>query len=365
MGIGVKRNDLLDGLQGIVGIIGPRPTLAALSYIFLETEDNKLFLTATDLELTMRVVIPCETKRKGSLLVPGRRFFSIIRELPLGSEINIVKEKTEKTKVTVGNIVFTLPGLKVEEFPGLPKVKKGAVLKMKQGVLKRMLKKTKFSVAPDETRAYLRGLLFRLKKDSLVLVGTDTRRLAYIKKPYSSPTETDLILPLKLIDELEKCLAEEGEVEVTISPNQIIFKTASLLIISQLIEGRFPSYEVAFPSEELKGVRVGREKLIAAVRRISLLTTERHSSIRFDLIPQEIVVSINTPEAGEAREPIPVEYSGEKIAISFNPVYVLDVLKNLEAENVIVGISDPLKPALIRPDTEEEYKYILMPVKTE
>ena len=108
-----------------------------------------------------------------------------------------------------------------------------------------------------------------------------------------------------------------------------------------------------------------RERLIAAVRRISLLTTERHSSIRLDFVPKEIVISINTPEAGEAREQIPVEYSGEKIAVSFNPVYILDVLKSLEVENVIVGISDPLKPALIRPDTEEEYKYILMPVKTE
>ena len=364
MEINVEKKDLLSGLQRIVGIVNPRPALAALSYIFLEAEEGKIFLTATDLELTMRVEILCKTKRGGSLLVPGRRFASIIRELP-EAEINIIKEKTEKIQITVGKIVFTLPGLKVDEFPGLPKIKKGAVLKMKQVVLKRMLKKTKFSVAPDETRAYLRGVLFSLKKDSLVLVGTDTRRLAYIKKPYSSPTETDLILPLKLIDELEKCLAEEGEVEVTITPNQVLFETADLLIISQLIEGRFPNYETVFPSEELKEIRVERERLSAAVRRISLLTTERHSSIRLDLIPQEIVISINAPEAGEAREPIPVEYSGEKIAISFSPVYLLDVLKNLEVENVIVGISDPLKPALIRPDSEEEYKYVLMPVKTE
>ncbi len=365
MEINIRRKDLLNGLQRIVGVISLKPSLPALSFIFLQAEKNKIFLTATDLELTMRTAILCKTKREGSLLVPGRRFAGIIRELP-EAEINIIKEKTEKTQITVGKIAFTLPGLKIEEFPGLPKVKKGTVLRMKQEVLKEMLKKTKFSIAYDETRAYLRGLLFSLKKDSLILVGTDTRRLAYIKKSYSSPAEMDLILPLKLIDELEKCLAEEGEVEITITPNQIMFKTADLLIISQLIEGRFPSYETIFPSgEELKEIRVKRERLIAAVRRISLLTTERHSSIRLDFVPKEIVISINTPEAGEAREQIPVEYSGEKIAVSFNPVYILDVLKSLEVENVIVGISDPLKPALIRPDTEEEYKYILMPVKTE
>jgi len=364
MEISVKKDELLNGLQRIVGIVNPKPALPALSCIFLEAEDKRLFLTATDLELTIKAEVPCKTKRKGALLVPGKRFAGIIRELP-DTEINIVKEKNEKTQITVGKIMFTLPGLKTEEFPILPKIKKGTILKMKQGGLKRMLKRTRFSVTYDETRAYLRGILFSLKKDSLVLVGTDTRRLAYVKKSYPSPVEMEIILPLKLIDELEKSLDGE-DVEINISPNQIIFKTPNLLIISQLIEGQFPDYEATFPSKEgLKKVKVGRERLAAAVRRMNLLTTERHSSIRFDLLPQKIVVSINSPEAGEASEPIPVEYSGEKIAISFNPAYILDVLKNLEAENVIVGISDPLKPALIRPDTDEEYKYILMPVKTE
>ncbi|MCK4244872.1 MAG: DNA polymerase III subunit beta, partial [Candidatus Omnitrophica bacterium] len=284
MEINIRRKDLLNGLQRIVGVISLKPSLPALSFIFLQAEKNKIFLTATDLELTMRTAILCKTKREGSLLVPGRRFAGIIRELP-EAEINIIKEKTEKTQITVGKIAFTLPGLKIEEFPGLPKVKKGTVLRMKQEVLKEMLKKTKFSIAYDETRAYLRGLLFSLKKDSLILVGTDTRRLAYIKKSYSSPAEMDLILPLKLIDELEKSLDGE-DVEINISPNQIIFKTANLLIISQLIEGQFPDYEATFPSkEELKEVKVGRERLAAAVRRMNLLTTERHSSIRFDLLP--------------------------------------------------------------------------------
>lgn len=365
MEINVKKKDFLDGLQKVAGIVGLKPSLPALSFILLEAEDGKVFLTATDLELTIKTVIPCRIKTGGKLLVPGRRFVNIIRELP-EAEINIVKDKTGKTRITVSDIVFTLPGLKTEEFPALPKIGKGVILKMKQGTLKTMLKRTRFSVAHDETRAYLRGLLFSLKKDSLILVGTDTRRLAYIKKGFPSAIEKDLILPLKLIDELEKCLAEEGEVEVTINPNQITFKTGGILVISQLIEGQFPSYESIFPSEEgLKKVKVGRIRLTDAVRRISLLTSERYNSLRFDFIPGKVIVSINSPEAGEAREQIPVEYSGEKITISFNPVYVLDVLKNLEAEDVIVGITDPLKPGLIRPDSEEEYKYILMPVKTE
>ena len=364
MDINVEKNELLSGLQRIIGIINPRPTLPALSYIFLEAAENKLALTTTDLELTIKTEIPCATKRKGALLVPGKRFMAIIRELP-DAEISIIKEKSEKTQISVGKIIFTLPGLKIEEFPILPKIKKGTILKIKQEGLKRMLKRTRFSVTYDETRPYLRGILFSLKKDSLILVGTDTRRLAYIKKSYPSPVEVDIILPLKLIDEIEKSLDEE-DVEISISANQIILKTVKVLIISQLIEGQFPDYKTTFPSREgLKEVKVGRERLAAAVRRMNLLTTERHSSIKFDLLPREIIVSINSPEAGEASEPIPVEYSGEKMSISFNPVYILDVLKNLEAENVIVGISDSLKPAIIRPDTDEEYKYILMPVKTE
>jgi len=237
---------------------------------------------------------------------------------------------------------------------------------MKEGALKIMLKRTRFSIAYDETKAFLRGLLFSFKKDSLILVGTDTRRLAYIRKSFPSPVERDLILPIKLIDELEQCLGQEEEVEVAINPNQITFKTGDTLIISQIIEGQFPSYETVFPPEEgLKKIKVKRLGLIDAVRRVSLLASERYNSLRFDFAPKKMTVSINSPEVGEAREQIPAEYSGETTAISFNPVYVLDVLKNLETENIIIGITDPLKPALIQPDSQEEYKYVLMPVKIE
>ncbi len=364
MEISVRKKDLAIGLQKMVGAINPKPSLPALSFILLEAEGEKLFLTATDLELTIKTIIPCKVKRKGKLLVPGRNFINIIKELP-EADIAISEDKTKKTCIAVNNIFFTLPGLKTEEFPTLPKIGKGVCLRMKEEALKTMLKRTRFSIAYDETRAFLRGLLFSFKKDSLTLVGTDTRRLAYIRKSFPSPVERDLILPIKLIDELEKCLGGE-EAEVTINPNQIAFKTGETIIISQIIEGQFPKYETVFPPEEgLKKIKAKRVELINAVRRASLLTSERYNSLKFDFAPKKLTVSINSPEAGEAREQIPAEYSGEASTISFNPVYVLDVLKNLETENIIIGLTDPLKPALIQPDSAEEYKYVLMPIKVE
>lgn len=163
MEISVEKKDLANGLQKMVGAINLKPSLPALSFILLEAEGEKLFLTATDLELTIKTIIPCRVKGKGKLLVPGRRFTNIIKELP-EAEIEITEDKTKKTCIAVNNIFFTLPGLKTEEFPTLPKIGKGTSLKMKEGALKIMLKRTRFSIAYDETKAFLRDFFLVLKK---------------------------------------------------------------------------------------------------------------------------------------------------------------------------------------------------------
>ncbi|MFA5118737.1 MAG: DNA polymerase III subunit beta [Candidatus Omnitrophota bacterium] len=357
----VKKDILLNGIEIIQNIITAKATLPILSNILLETHQNNLRLTATDLNIGISCVIPVDIKEPGSITIPARRFGNIIKELP-DDETEISTKKNNLVIIDTSLCQFKILGLSAEEFPKLPEFKDKEVIKLEQYALKRMLNLTSFAVSFDETRYILNGILFKITPNNLVLVATDGKRLAIIENKLKQNINKDLhfIVPIKTIQELNRNLKDEGEVSLIISANQVLFDFGNVIIISRLIEGEFPDYRQVVPPVSENKIKINREKFLVAVKRASLLATPDYQAVKYEVFKDKLVVSKSTPDIGESREEVATEYHGKEIVIGFNPNYIIDVLKNLPDEKVEFELSGTEKPGVIRTDG---YVYIVLPMR--
>jgi DNA polymerase-3 subunit beta len=253
-------------------------------------------------------------------------------------------------------------GLAREEFPKLPEFKDKEVIKLEQNTLKQILSLTSFAVSFDETRYILNGILFKIQKNKLTLVATDGKRLAIMEKELQQSLEKEirLIVPIKTIHELNRNLQEEGDLSLILGTNQVLFDLGEVMIISRLIEGEFPDYQQVIPPISDNKMTANREELLLAVRRAALLATPDYQAVKLELFKNKLVVSKSTPDIGESREEIPVEYQGKELLIGFNPNYLIDVLKNLSGEKIELELTDSEKPGVIRLNG---YIYIVLPMR--
>ncbi|MFA6217471.1 MAG: DNA polymerase III subunit beta [Candidatus Omnitrophota bacterium] len=357
----VKKEILLNGIEIIQNIITTKATLPILSNILLETYQNNLRLTATDLNIGISCVIPVDIKEPGAITIPARRFGNIIKELP-DDETEISTKKNNSVIIDTSLCQFKILGLSAEEFPKLPEFKDKEVIKLEQAALKRMLHLTSFAVSFDETRYILNGILFKITHNNLVLVATDGKRLAIIENKLKQNSNKDLhfIVPVKTIQELSRNLKDEGEVSLIISTNQVLFDFGNVIIISRLIEGEFPDYRQVVPPVSENKIKIDREKFLVAVKRASLLATPDYQAVKYEVFKDKLVVSKSTPDIGESREEVAIEYHGKEIVIGFNPNYIIDVLKNLPDEKVEFELGGAEKPGVIRTDG---YVYIVLPMR--
>lgn len=362
MRVQIAREDFLKGLQAICPIIPSRSTLPILSHILLEAQKDKLVLSGTDLELAIATTISAQTQEEGATAVPAKRLNDLIRELP-DTPLQLTSKKNNQLNVECENGLFKISGLPKEEFPKIPQTTSPDSLVVDQGLLQAMLNLTTFAVSRDESRYVLTGVLFVCKGSSLQLVATDGRRLALIEKEAVSPPsgEHQVIVPLKAVLELSRLLGGGPTAKVSIKENQITFDLGNTQLISHLIDGKFPNHEQVIPPEVPQKLKVSKEMLLLATRRITLWTTQDSPSIRFDLRPNQLVVSKQTPELGEAREELKVQYSGEEFSIGFNPSYLIDVLKALPDGEVEFELPGPDRPGVIR--TRDHYLYIVLPMQ--
>jgi DNA polymerase-3 subunit beta len=254
-------------------------------------------------------------------------------------------------------------GIPKDEFPKLPEFKDRDIIKLSQPVFNNMLNMTAFAMSKDETRYILNGVHMTIKKNLLRMVATDGRRLALIEKEVGleKNIEKSIIIPTKTVQELMRNLCDEGDLFISFGENQIMFSLGDILIISRLIEGEFPNYEQVIPKEAKEKIVVDREKLLFATRRASLLATPDSQAIKLDVEKDKMVISKSSPDIGEAREEIPVNYSGSPLSVGFNPNYIMDVLKSLNEETVGFELQDPEKPGVIR--TKEKYIYVVLPMQ--
>jgi DNA polymerase-3 subunit beta len=253
-------------------------------------------------------------------------------------------------------------GLPREEFPKLPEFKDKEVVKIDQATLKQMLNLTSFAVSLDETRYILNGILFRVYKNSLILVATDGKRLATMERKlkYNIEKEVNFTIPVKTVNELSRNLKEEGELSLVLGSNQVLFDLGDVVIISRLIEGEFPDYKQVIPAVSESRMRIDRNQFLLSVKRAALLSTPDYQAVKLEVFKNKLVVSKSTPDVGESREEVDVEYQGKELAIGFNPNYLIDVLKNLSEETVDFELTDSEKPGVIRTNG---YVYIVLPMR--
>ncbi len=362
MKLNVAKEQLLKGLQTTQGVIGTRSTLPILSNVLMETDGDKIWLTATDLEVSVRCAIPAEILQAGSTTLPAKTLFNIIRELA-SSDLLIDVDDKNSASMTSGSSFFKILGLPREEFPPLPKFDSSFAYSIDQAVLRDMLAKTSYAASSDETRQFLNGVLLSFKNDKLTAVATDGRRLALIEHEMECPKdqEADLIVPSKAVAELLHCLGSEGTVKIRAVKNQVSFEFGEMLLLSKLIEGNYPNFRQVIPSQAEHRIQIERETLFAAVKRVALLTSDRSNSVKLTFAKNKVVVSAQTPDIGEAYESIPIKFTGAELNVAFNPEFIMDPLRRLTSDEVYLEFNDELSPGVIKCDTP--FLYVLMPMR--
>ncbi|MFH1354927.1 MAG: DNA polymerase III subunit beta [Candidatus Omnitrophota bacterium] len=356
-----SKETLLKAIQSVNNIITTRSTLPILSNILIEVQDNSMRLTATDLDVGISCVIPVDNQEPGAITVPAKRFSDIIKELP-SEDVQINAKKNNSVVIDTDACQFKIMGLPREEFPKLPDFKDKEVIKLEQGALKQLLSLTSFAVSSDETRYILNGILIRINKNTMTLVATDGKRLAIAEKKLNQTVNKDVrvIVPIKAIRELDRNLQEEGELSLVLGANQIMFELDNVTIVSRLIEGEFPDYRQVIPPPSENKIKIDRAQLLLATKRSALLSTPDYQAVKFELFKNKLVISKSTPDVGESREEVAVEYQGKELVIGFNPVYLTDVLRNLSDQYVELEVTDAEKPGVMRIDG---YVYIVLPMR--
>jgi DNA polymerase-3 subunit beta len=362
MKLSVSKEKLIAGLQTVQNVVSTRTTLPILSNVLLETEDGHLQLTTTDLDVGVRGSIEASIEKPGAATLPARKLFSIIQALP-SAEVLIEIDSKSAASIRCGPSFFKILGLPQEEFPPLSKFDDAKTFTIRQKDLKDGLRKTAYAISTDETRYMLNGILFSFKDNKLTLVATDGRRLALVDIELEFPRshEVDLILPTKAVTELARLVSEEGDLKMSVSENQAAFEVDGTLLVSKLIDGNYPNYRQVIPPEAKERVVLEREAFLNTVHRVSLLSSEKSNSVKLVFTKNNIDITANTPEVGEARESLPVNYKGREFSIAFNPEFLMAPLRNLPNDEVFLDLIDEMSPGVIK--VQNPFLYVLMPMR--
>ena len=362
MKFNVSKDKLLDGLQTVQNIVSTRTTLPILSNVLIRAEDGVLRFTTNDLDVGMSCSIEAKVEKGGGTTLPARRLASIVKELP-AADVEVEVDGKNTASIRCGQSFFKMMGLAEEEFPALPKLADAKVFTLRQKELKDALRKTAFAISTDETRYVLNGILFSFKEGKLTMVATDGRRLALVDLELEFPRgqEVDVIVPSKCVTELQRLLGEEGEIKMNVGENQVGFDVNGKVLVSKLIEGNYPNYKQVIPPEAKERVTIERELLLTAVRRVSLLSSDKSNSVKLIFTKNNLEITANTPEVGEAHESLAVNFKGKEMSIAFNPGFLQDPLRNLPDDEVHIDLIDEMSPGVIKIGTP--FLYVLMPMR--
>jgi DNA polymerase III subunit beta len=362
MKVKIEKSALIAGLQVVQNVVSPRTTLPILYNVLMVAENNGLTLTATDLDMTVRCTVKAEVEKGGSITLPARRLFSIVKELG-DTHVELTLEDSHNVTLSCGSSYFKIMGMAADEFPALSMPEGEAVYRMEQGAFREMLRKTFYAASTEETRYILNGVLASFKEGKLTMVATDGRRLALVEQELDFPkeAEADMVLPSKAVTELLHTLGGEGDMKLYGEKNQMVFEFGNIVMATKLIEGSYPNYRQVIPPECEERIAVERESLLTALRRVSLVTTDKTNATKLTFAKNRLVVSTVTPEVGEARESVPVKYEGKQITVAFNPEFVMDPLKNMTNDEIYFELTDDLSPGVIKCDMP--FLYVLMPIR--
>lgn len=364
--IKTQRDTLLAPLQSVSGIVERRHTLPILSNVLLEKKGDRLTLLATDIEIQITTSTECAGgEGDGAVTVGARKMQEILRSLPDTSEVSLVLED-KRLQVRAGKSRFSLQTLPADDFPRMT-MSEGETkqFSISQRAFRQLISKTQYSMAAQDVRYYLNGLLLLVEGKELRAVATDGHRLAYA----SVEIDTDLprqemILPRKTVLELNRLLVDTDDLlNITLTPNQVRFSFGSVVLVSKLIDGKFPDYERVVPATLKNHMKVGRQTLMQAMQRAAILTNEKFRGVRVVLGDNSLKLIAANAEQEEAVEEIEVDYAGDVIDVGFNVGYLLDVLNNIHADEIQWSFNDANSSALITLPGNDRFKYVVMPMR--
>jgi DNA polymerase-3 subunit beta len=366
----VRKADLLRELQLFQGIVERKNTIPILANVLLEATADEVKFLATDLEVGLRSRCAAAVAKVGSLTLPAKKLYEIIKALP---ETDIrIEEDRNGVKVAADRFDSRMQTLPREDFPTLPEGTGSYSASLPRDILKQMVAKTQFAITGEDTRYFLNGALFILRPDSMSLVSTDGHRLALITVPREkskgkkAEDEVRVILPRKTLLELGRLLAEgEGDIQYERGENHLFFDIGGRLLISRMIDGQFPAFERVIPKSNDKKVEFDRDRLTSAVKRVALLSNERSRAVKFQMDKGKVEIASSSPEFGEAKEVLIVDYAAAPVTICFNAQYVLDFLGVVETDSVSLEFKDEMSQAVMKPIGAEgyEYTYVIMPMR--
>lgn len=364
MKFSAAREVLLKPLQAVIGVVERRQTMPILSNILLIAQDGQLSVTATDLEVELVAQAEVDVENGGEITVSGRKLLDICKALPEGSDIHI-SLSGEKLSVRAGRSKFNLATLPAAEFPVVEDIKAGQTISVSQEALGHLIEKTHFSMAQQDVRYYLNGMLLETSGQHLRAVATDGHRLALcqVELDGADLEEQQVIVPRKGVLELQRLMSGEGDLNIELGSNHIRIQLEGIRFTSKLIDGKFPEYDRVIPKESVNELKANRSEFRDALQRTAILSNEKYRGIRLVIRDSGVILQAHNPEQEEAEEELEVEYSGEDIEIGFNVNYLLDALGAVEGDIVTLSVQDSNSSCLIRQPGNEDSTFVVMPMR--
>jgi len=365
MKLTAEREKLLAPLQAVIGVVERRQTMPVLANVLLSARDGRIAITATDLEVELVAgAAEVNVSQAGEITIPGRKFLDILRALPEKAAVSLVVE-AEKVVIKAGRSRFSLSTLPATEFPVVDDINAQQSVKIARKDLLRLLEKTNFSMAQQDVRYYLNGMLLEIEGNSLRAVATDGHRLALCETTLAVKAKMaqQVIVPRKGVLELHRILDAEGDAELAIGTNHVRAQIGDVRFTSKLIDGRFPEYSRVIPAAPAAAIKADRDQLRAALQRTSILSNEKYRGIRITVKKNLITVQAHNPEQEEAEEEIEVGYEGLDLEVGFNVNYLLDALAAIDGVEVELGLTDSNSSCLIRSPGNTSARYVVMPMR--
>jgi DNA polymerase-3 subunit beta len=359
-----ERERLLAPLQAVIGVVERRQTMPVLANVLLGVRSGQLTITATDLEVELVAGTEISVQEGGDITVPGRKFLDILRALPEKVAVSLAVEG-EKVVIKAGRSRFTLVTLPAAEFPVIDDIHAQQTVQVARKELQRLLEKTHFSMAQQDVRYYLNGMLLEIDGQSLRAVATDGHRLALCESTLAAGARTSqqVIVPRKGVLELQRVLTDEGTADLAIGTNHIRAQIGDIRFTSKLIDGRFPEYSRVIPAAAMYAIRADRDVLRQALQRTAILSNEKYRGIRITVKRSVLTVQAHNPEQEEAEEEIEVSYEGNDLEVGFNVNYLLDALAAIDGKEVELGLTDSNSSCLIRSPGNAAARYVVMPMR--
>jgi DNA polymerase-3 subunit beta len=361
-----KREDLVSKLSIVSRAVSTRAATQALSGVLLSAEEGRLTLSATDLDLGLQTGLDAQVTDPGAVLLPGRLLAEVVRSLA-DADVEIESREAEHdVEIRSGSSSFHLRTLAAEDFPKLPEAAADPGLKIPAKALESSIELVARAASRDDMRPVLTGVLVAAAGSEMTMVATDSYRLAVKRTQLEAELggEIEANVPARALRELNRILAaEEAEhAAITLLPNQAVFEAGSITLSTRLIEGQFPNFRQLLPESYEHDVRLPRSDFLDVARRVSQLA-QRNAPLRLSFGPGELTVAAETPDVGDAHETMPASFEGEPLEIGFNPEFLKEGIESVEGDEVLLRLISPLRPGLLQPVENEDFRYLVMPIR--